>query len=102
MLSSQPETIVILDFETSGISPDHGARAIEVGAVKLRDGVVIDRFQSLMNPGLRIDRFIENYTGITNLMLQEAPQAADVMQEFSRFIGRLPLVAHNVAVVQPA
>jgi DNA polymerase-3 subunit epsilon len=97
MLSSQLETVVILDFETSGISPCHGARVIEVGAVKLRDGVIIDRFQSLMNPGLRIDRFIENYTGITNLMLQGAPQVADVMREFSRFIGSLPLVAHNAA-----
>ena len=38
------ETIVVLDFETSGISPDHGDRAIEIGAVMLRQGEVVDRF----------------------------------------------------------
>lgn len=97
MRPSHPETIVVLDFETSGISPDYGDRAIEVGAVMLREGKIVDRFQSLMNPGVRINSFIENYTGITNQMVQEAPKAADVMREFARFIGKTPLVAHNAS-----
>ena len=82
MPSTCPETVIVLDFETSGISPDSGDRAIEIGAVKLRGGVVAERFQSLMNPGLRINSFIENYTGITNRMLQDAPQAPVVMRDF--------------------
>ncbi len=97
MHSIRSETIIVLDFETSGISPDYGDRAIEIGAVKLKEGQIIDRFQSLMNPGLRISSFIENYTGITNQMVQDAPAAAEVMHELARFIGNTPLVAHNAS-----
>lgn len=94
---STSETIVVLDFETSGISPDHGDRAIEIGAVMLRQGEVVDRFQSLMNPGVRVNSFIESYTGITNQMVQSAPRADKVMRDFARFIGDRPLVAHNAS-----
>jgi len=97
MQSSHPETIIVLDFETSGISPDYGDRAIEIGAVMLKGGKIVDRFQSLMNPGLHISPFIESYTGITNQMVQEAPETAEVMQAFARFIGNIPLVAHNAS-----
>ena len=94
---STSETIVVLDFETSGISPDHGDRAIEIGAVMLRQGKLVDRFQSLMNPGVRVNSFIESYTGITNQMVQSAPRADKVMRDFARFIGDRPLVAHNAS-----
>jgi DNA polymerase-3 subunit epsilon len=97
MKTNHQETIVVLDFETSGISPDHGDRAIEIGAVKVRAGQIIERFQSLMNPGVRVSAFIENYTGITNQMVQEAPSASEVMQEFAGFIDDTPLVAHNAS-----
>lgn len=97
METNHQETIVVLDFETSGISPDHGDRAIEIGAVKVRAGQIIERFQSLMNPGVRVSAFIENYTGITNQMVQEAPSASEVMQEFAGFIDDTPLVAHNAS-----
>lgn len=100
MSASAKETIIVLDFETSGISPAYGDRAIEIGAVALCDGEIVDRFQSLMNPGLRINSFIESYTGITNQMVQSAPSAADVMREFSSFIGTHPLVAHNASFDQ--
>jgi len=93
----QAETIIVLDFETSGISPDYGDRAIEIGAVKLCGDQIVDRFQSLMNPGLRISSFIENYTGITNQMVRNAPDAAEVMHDFVGFIGSTPLVAHNAS-----
>lgn len=97
METNHQETIVVLDFETSGISPDHGDRAIEIGAVKVRAGQIVERFQSLMNPGVRVSAFIENYTGITNQMVQEAPSASEVMQEFAGFIDDTPLVAHNAS-----
>jgi DNA polymerase-3 subunit epsilon len=61
--------VVVLDFETTGLSPDHGDRVIEVGAVLIEINRITDRFQRLMNPGMRINSFIENYTGITNDML---------------------------------
>ncbi|MCU7372989.1 exonuclease domain-containing protein [Paucibacter sp. O1-1] len=62
--------IVVLDFETTGLSPDNGDRAIEIGAVKLVDGQIVDSFQELINPGKRVNSFIEQYTGISNNMLQ--------------------------------
>jgi DNA polymerase-3 subunit epsilon len=97
MNSSSNETIVVLDFETSGISPNQGDRAIEIGAVLLHEGEIVDRFQSLINPGFRINSFIESYTGITNAMVQDAPGAEEVMHEFAVFIGDRPLIAHNAS-----
>ncbi|MEJ2611455.1 MAG: 3'-5' exonuclease [Candidatus Thiodiazotropha sp.] len=93
-------TVVVLDFETTGLSPDQGDRAIEIGAVKIEDGVIVDRFQSLMNSGRRISRFIEDYTGITNAMLKTAPSCTEVMNEFANFAGRFGLVAHNASFDQ--
>ena len=88
-------SVVVLDFETTGLSPDCGDRAIEIGAVLIRDNRIVDRFQSLMNPGMRISSFIEGYTGITNAMLSTAPSIADVMQKFVVFMAQHHLVAHN-------
>lgn len=90
-------SVVVLDFETTGLSPEGGDRAIEVGAVLVEDNRITDRFQSLMNPGKRVSTFIEQYTGISNAMLQTAPPAAEVMQRFARFLGRHHLVAHNAS-----
>lgn len=94
------DTVIVLDFETSGLSPDQGDRAIEIGAVLIENGVVTDRFQRLMNPGMRINSFIENYTGITNSMLQDAAPVAEVMAEFAGFLGNHNLVAHNASFDQ--
>ena len=91
------DTVVVLDFETTGLSPGMGDRAIEIGAVKLVAGEAVDRFQQLMNPGQRISAFIEDYTGITNDMLQGAPPCEEVMSEFADFISGFNLVAHNAS-----
>jgi len=90
-------SIVVLDFETTGLSPDQGDRAIEIGAVKLENGIEVDKFQALMNPGRRINSFIENYTGITNRMLAPAPPCENVMADFADFIGDSNLLAHNAS-----
>ena len=97
LLDKRADTVVVLDFETTGLSPDLGGRAIEIGAVLLENGVVTDRFQHLMNPGFRISGFIEYYTGITNAMLRKAPPCAEVMDRFSEFIAGHNLVAHNAS-----
>lgn len=94
---SRADTVIVLDFETTGLSPDRGDRAIEIGAVRIEQGRITDRFQSLMNPGKRIDTFIENYTGITNEMLKEAAPCKEVMKEFADFIEDFDLVAHNAS-----
>lgn len=90
-------TVIVLDFETTGLSPNMGDRAIEIGAVKLVNGEVVGTFQQLMNPGFRVSSFIEGYTGITNAMLAGAPSCAEVMSEFHSFIANDNLVAHNAS-----
>ena len=97
MTQAKANTVVILDFETSGLSPDRGDRAIEIGAVRIKNGQVMDHFQELMNPGQRISSFIEDYTGITNAMLKDAPPCSEVMHRFAEFIGGDNLVAHNAS-----
>lgn len=94
------DSLVVLDFETSGMSPDYGDRAIEIGAVRLEKGVVVDEFQALMNPGFRVSGFIENFTGISNQMLAKAPPCEQVMQQFADFLGDANLLAHNASFDQ--
>ncbi|WP_039949450.1 PolC-type DNA polymerase III [Vibrio ichthyoenteri] len=94
------DSIIVLDFETTGLSPQQGDRAIEIGAVKLHQGEVVDRFQSLMNPGFRVSGFIESYTGISNNMLASAPPCAEVMTQFADFIQGSNLLAHNASFDQ--
>ena len=94
---SAADSIIVFDFETTGLSPDMGDRAIEIGAVRLVDGVVVDQFQALMNPGFRVSGFIESYTGISNAMLAEADSCADVMARFTDFIADDNLLAHNAS-----
>ncbi len=91
------ETVAILDFETTGMSPDYGARVTEVGVVIVEDGHIVDHFQSLMNAGEWIPPFIEHFTGITNAMIRKAPPTDEVMDALAEFIGDTPLVAHNAA-----
>lgn len=99
-LFSHSENLIVLDFETTGMSPEKGDRVIEIGAVLLRESQIVDRFQSLVNPGFLITREIESITGITNLMLSDAPPAAEVMERFIKFIGTYPLAAHNASFDQ--
>ena len=89
------QPIAVIDFETTGISPNGGDRATEVAIVLVEGGRVVDRFQSLMNAGVPVSTFITGLTGITNAMVAAAPPAAQVMTEASRFVGQRPLVAHN-------
>ena len=91
------EVVAVIDFETTGLSPAQGDRATEIAAVILQDGKVVDRYQSLMNAGIRIPSFIESLTGLSNSMIRSAPSAAEVMSAVSAFVGDIPLVAHNAA-----
>lgn len=91
------ETVAVLDFETTGLSPNDGDRATEIAVALVRDGQIVDRFQSLMNAGRRIPREVTQITGITNAMISTAPTAAKVMKEAAKFVGRTPLVAHNAS-----
>ena len=89
--------LVVFDFETTGLSPDMGDRAIEIGAVLIENGKITDRFQQVMDPGIRIPLFIENLTGITNAMVKAARKNDAVMSDFYEFIAGHNLVAHNAS-----
>jgi DNA polymerase-3 subunit epsilon len=91
------ETLAVIDFETTGMSPAQGARATEIAAVLVQGGQVVGRFQSLMHTGAWVPPFIEQLTGISNAMLAAAPPARAVMHELMRFTRGCPLVAHNAA-----
>ncbi|MBU6259740.1 MAG: 3'-5' exonuclease [Burkholderiales bacterium] len=91
------ETVAVIDFETTGISPGQGARATEIAAVLLRDGQVAGSYQSLMNAGAWIPPFIESLTGISNAMVAAAPPARAVMREVMAFTRGCPMVAHNAS-----
>lgn len=97
MTQTCADSLIVLDFETTGLSPDMGDRAIEIGAVRLEKGEVVERFQALMNPGKRVSAFIEGYTGITNHMLSHAAPCDEVMDKFADFMGDSNLVAHNAS-----
>ncbi len=91
------ETVAVLDFETTGLSPACGDRPTEIAVVLVREGQIVDRFQSLMNPGRRIPFEVTALTGITNDMVARAAPVARVMREAARFVGPRPIVAHNAA-----
>ncbi|MEN3111888.1 3'-5' exonuclease [Uliginosibacterium paludis] len=91
------DIVAVIDFETTGLSPAHGARATEIAAVIVENGCIVDRYQSLMNAGVRIPTDIEAFTGITNAMIRQAPSADAVMEAVADFVGDYPLVAHNAA-----
>ncbi len=91
------ETLAVIDFETTGMSPGHGARATEIAAVLVRGGAIVGRYQSLMNAGAYVPPFIEELTGISNAMIRKAPPAEQVMREVAEFVGVHPLAAHNAA-----
>ncbi len=90
-------SVIVLDFETTGLSPKYGDRPIEIGAVRIENNMLTARFQSLMNPGFPISSFIESYTGIGNDMVEAAPPCEEVMEQFAEFMGNSALVAHNAS-----
>lgn len=91
------QAIVVIDFETSGMSPEQGGRVTEVAALRVVGGEVVDRYVSLINCGVRIPYFITELTGITQGMVDHAPSVTEVMPMLVDFIGNDTLVAHNAS-----
>jgi DNA polymerase-3 subunit epsilon len=89
--------IVMLDFETTGLSPESGDRITEVAALRIAGGEIVERYVSLVNCGVRIPPFITSLTGITQKMVDTAPLAEDVVPELIEFIGGDTLAAHNAS-----
>ena len=90
---------VVLDFETTGLSPAMGARVIEVSARELVDGRAGREFLTFIDPGVRVPAEITQITGITTAMLSGAPTSAVAMHQLTSFIGSSPIVCHNAGFV---
>src|SRR5687768_10157810 len=85
---------VILDLETTGAKAPP-RRVTEIGAFKVQNGAVVDKFQTLVNPEARIPPFITSLTGISEEMVKDAPKFREVADDFLRFLGDSVIVAHN-------
>ena len=95
-MSVSDATFVVTDVETTGTSADQH-RIMELGAVKVRDGEAVDRFQQLVNPQRSVPGRITTLTGITTGMVFEAPPAAEVLPAYLAFLGDGIFTAHNLS-----
>ncbi len=89
------QTCVVFDLETTGISPVQN-RIIEIGAVKVRDGEILERYSVFVNPMMPIPYRIEQLTGISDSMVKDAKPIAEILPEFLAFCEGCFLVGHNV------
>jgi DNA polymerase III epsilon subunit family exonuclease len=91
-------TFVVLDLETSGASAQSGSAITEIGAVKVRGGVVCGTFKTFINPHTPLSPFISELTGITDQMLSDAPSIESILPLLLEFLGSTDdtvFVAHN-------
>ena len=93
---SVEDTFVVFDIETTGFSY-HKDTIIEIGAVKVVNGVITDQFSQLINPGRSIPSLITDLTGISDEMVAGEPKLDSVLPEFMKFVDGAPVVAHNAA-----
>lgn len=94
-LADQGERFHIVDTETTGLSPDH-CRVIELATVTVKDGAIVDRFETLIDPGVVIPPFITQLTGIRPEMVEGAPRPHEAYTRWLDFLGGSgQFVAHN-------
>lgn len=86
----------VLDLETTGLSPNYDS-IIEIGIIKVKENKIVDKYNSLINPGFLINEYITSITGITNEMLKGKPKIIDLKKEVLNFIGNDVLVGHNIS-----
>ena len=89
------ETYVVFDFETTGFNAGGADSIIEIGAVKLKDGAIIERYDELINPGRALPQKIIDVTNITDEMLAGKDNEENAIKRFIAWFGDCPMVAHN-------
>ncbi len=90
------DTYVVFDFETTGLSAVYDT-IIELAAVKMKDGEIIDRFESFANPHHKLSATTIDLTGITDDLVENAPEVPEVLERFREWAGDGILVAHNAS-----
>lgn len=90
------ETYIVFDVETTGLSAVYN-KIIELAAVKIRGGEIIDRFEAFANPHESLSQTTIELTGITDDMVENAPEIEEVLRDFHTFMGDDILVAHNAS-----
>ncbi len=93
---SLSDTYVVFDIETTGFSSSKN-RIIEIGAVKIKDGAIIDRYSTFVNPDVPIPFEIEKLTGINDNMVLPYPRIGEILPQFLEFCADAVLVAHNAS-----
>lgn len=86
---------VVFDLETTGVNCNQDS-IVEISAIKVIDGRVVEEFSSLVYPGCSIPYSASQVNGITDEMVADAPMFEEVLPKFLDFIGDLPLVGHNI------
>lgn len=87
-------TFVSLDLETTGLSQEYD-RIIEFGAVKIKSGMVVETFQTFINPKIKLSNFTKNLTNISDEDVTNAPKIEEIIDKIKEFIGDSVIVAHN-------
>ncbi|MCC6612734.1 MAG: DEAD/DEAH box helicase [Anaerolineae bacterium] len=89
--------LIAIDLETTGLDPSQDA-IIEIGAVRLREGKVVDEYGTLIDPQTTISDFITGITGITNDDVAGQPFITQALPHLTAFVGDAPLIAHNISM----
>ena len=84
----------VVDIETTGLSKEYH-RITEIAAAKMRNGTIVEQYETLVNPQVLIPSFITRLTGINNNMVRNAPTLSKVLPSFVDFLGSDVFVAHN-------
>lgn len=88
-------TYVVLDVETTGLSSEED-RIIEIAAIRIQEGKVVEEFQTLVNPNIQLKKEITELTGITGEMLKrEGVSIKEALEKLIAFVGELPILCHN-------
>ncbi|PLX31124.1 MAG: PolC-type DNA polymerase III, partial [Clostridiales bacterium] len=87
---------IVFDIETTGLSFKND-RITEIGAVKIRNGKIVDSINWLINPQIEIPQNIQELTGITNEMVKNAPSLDSIIDDIKSYFGEHPIVAHNAS-----
>ena len=89
------QTFVVFDFETTGFNAGGTDSIIEIGAVKMKDGMIVEKYDELINPGRPLPEKIVEVTNITDDMLADKDNEENAVKRFVEWFGDCPMVAHN-------